>query len=271
MKKRFFAFGCSYTRSWGATWADFIGVNFDEYANFGRGGASNTFIMNRIVEFNENYGFNPETDYVIVMLTGFGRFSYLNNKENTSWQTNGDIYSNYSVTGDKVLEIFIENMWSDRWAVYQSWIAAKNIKNLLVRNNIKHDILMGINNTFFLEEMTADIERRNIIDAVSVKQACEIYDIVKYKESLDEWKNKRYKEKDHAFFQLENYRDMHPTTKMHYEYVLEKFPNFINEKTHTLLEKCNELCTYSSQSNHWHAFLPYQRTFDHTDHYRMLL
>jgi hypothetical protein len=35
---RFFAFGCSYTRYAYATWADYIGVNFDEYYNYGCGG-----------------------------------------------------------------------------------------------------------------------------------------------------------------------------------------------------------------------------------------
>ena len=34
IKKRFFAFGCSYTHwNLNPTWADFIGINFEEYYN----------------------------------------------------------------------------------------------------------------------------------------------------------------------------------------------------------------------------------------------
>ena len=62
--KRFFAFGCSYTSYSYATWADLIGIHFKEYYNYGRAGCSNAYIMNRVVEANEMYQFNPETDYV---------------------------------------------------------------------------------------------------------------------------------------------------------------------------------------------------------------
>ena len=51
-KSRFFAFGCSYT-NWihNPTWADFIGINYNKYYNFGRPGASNTYIMQKIKKY----------------------------------------------------------------------------------------------------------------------------------------------------------------------------------------------------------------------------
>jgi hypothetical protein len=55
--KRCFSFGCSYTNHCWVTWADFVGSNFDIYINFGRGGASNTFIMNQVFEQNDSIHF----------------------------------------------------------------------------------------------------------------------------------------------------------------------------------------------------------------------
>jgi hypothetical protein len=54
--KRFFVFGCSFTKHHWPTWADFIAVNYDEYYNFAQGGC-NTFIMNRMIEIDhlKNY------------------------------------------------------------------------------------------------------------------------------------------------------------------------------------------------------------------------
>ena len=68
MKKRLFAFGCSYTLYSYPTWVDFIGINFEEHYNYGRSGASNTFIMNRIIEANDQFKFNPDTDLILIML-----------------------------------------------------------------------------------------------------------------------------------------------------------------------------------------------------------
>ena len=74
--KRFFAFGCSFTKYKWPTWADILGTKFEEYYNFGRGGACNTYIMNKFIEADTKYKFNWETDYIVIMFTNFNRFSY---------------------------------------------------------------------------------------------------------------------------------------------------------------------------------------------------
>lgn len=72
--KRFFSFGCSFTKYHWATWADIIHKEMPdaEFHNFGQGGAGNLMISARIAEANTKYKFN-ETDLVAVMYTTFTR------------------------------------------------------------------------------------------------------------------------------------------------------------------------------------------------------
>jgi hypothetical protein len=39
-KKRFFSFGCSFTKSWeNPTWADYVGIEFDNFYNLAMPGS----------------------------------------------------------------------------------------------------------------------------------------------------------------------------------------------------------------------------------------
>ena len=49
MNKRLFTFGCSFTQWKWPTWADYIGINFDEYYNAGQAGSDNKHILNHIL------------------------------------------------------------------------------------------------------------------------------------------------------------------------------------------------------------------------------
>lgn len=88
--KRFFAFGCSVTNYSWPTWADIIGKNIPEYYNFGRAGAGNLFISNRIAEMNQRFSFS-ENDLIIVMWTSFDREDkYISG----DWKCYGNVYKN---------------------------------------------------------------------------------------------------------------------------------------------------------------------------------
>lgn len=235
MKKRCFAFGCSYTSYSYATWADLIGINFEEYYNFGLAGSSNTHMMNKLVEANEIHKFNPETDYVLVMLTGFGRFTYL--PPLSSWQAKGDLYAYNHNTNDAVTVEFVKNMWSDNWAVYQSWIAAKVIKQTL--KGINHAMVMGIDNSGYIDG-TADLHNS------VVPLAQEIYDILDVSITLDKWKEKN-QYTDSPFWVEEERRDGHPSTDVYLKYVREFFPQYNTEKTNNLVEYWKENFDHRSQ------------------------
>lgn len=89
--RRFFTFGCSFTRYSWATWADILAQEMPqaEFYNFGRGGGGNLFISSRIAEANVRYKF-CETDLVAVMFTTFTREDRW---VNGSWLTLGNIYN----------------------------------------------------------------------------------------------------------------------------------------------------------------------------------
>lgn len=89
MKRRFFAFGCSFTRYNWPTWADIVAHNYDEFQNWGHSGGGNTFIFNSIVEAHLKNEIKPH-DVVGVMWTNICREDrYVNNK----WLTPGNIFT----------------------------------------------------------------------------------------------------------------------------------------------------------------------------------
>ncbi len=256
---RFFAFGCSYTRYSFATWADYVGANFDEYCNYGRGGCSNTFIMNRFIEANEVHNINSN-DYVIVMVTGFGRFSYMPkmtpDKKVPEWVTNGDLYEYYTHTRDKKIEGFLEHMYSDDWAVYMSWIAIKTIKQMLDAKNIPHKFLMSMDNRHYLETDGSKWGKKYKINQLSVNRAQDIYTMLDDKQSFDEWKGERYVDKDYTIWTEENNRsDHHPTQKMHYEYLKDKLPEFSTDKSLKAFNKVEKIFINDSQPKQGHRFV----------------
>jgi hypothetical protein len=233
--KRCFVFGCSYTHYSYATWADLIGINFNEYYNYGRSGCSNTYIMNRVIEANNTYSFNPDTDYVLVMLTGFGRFSYL--PTNSIWQTKGDLHSYNYNSNDPVTIEFVKNMWSDDWAVYQSWIAAKVIKQTL--KDVKHSIVMGINNSAYIDGTA------NVSDPIK-PMANEIYNMLDIDITLDEWKTKNQYD-DSPYWEDIQHNDGHPSTNVYLKYIEEFFPRFNTTKTRKFVNRWNKNFDHSSQ------------------------
>ena len=248
--KRCFAFGCSYTRYSYATWADYIGVNFDEYYNYGRAGSSNTFIMNRIIEADSVFQFDPNTDYVLIMLTGFGRFSYLRQ----GWQTHGDLYGYYQATKDKSTEWFVNNMWSERGAVYQSWIAIKTIKEILTLKGIPFKMVMGIDNSHYMEETATKWGHTHSIAPSTIEKVLDIYKLLDDTESYDIWLQKRYQQSDYTTWKIHNRVDGHPTQKMHYDYLKDKFPEFDTDKTQEVFVKTESIFLDDSQTIQEHNF-----------------
>lgn len=79
--RRFFAFGCSFTKWKWATWADYLAAKLGiEYYNFAEPGVGNEYIFHKVVETNAKYNFN-KNDLVIICWTNFAREDrYKNNR-----------------------------------------------------------------------------------------------------------------------------------------------------------------------------------------------
>ena len=234
LKKRFFAFGCSYTH-WSAnpTWADFIGINFEEYYNLGKAGACNTYIMNQLIETNEKIQFNQETDVVIVALSGFGRFSYLqapqkNIKDGYDWITSGDIL--FKNPGhNQTAKLLANEIYNYTWAAYNSWIAIKVIKSIFTSKNIEHKIIMAVNNSHYLTDSDILGLNRGINTSDDIiSKIKNIYDTLDITETIDEFRL------DYITMNGDNTNE-HPNKEIHFQYISKYFPEFVTEKSKNLL------------------------------------
>jgi hypothetical protein len=234
IKKRFFAFGCSYTYwNLNPTWADFIGINFEEYYNLGRPGACNTYIMNQFIETDKKMQFNQETDVVIIALTGFGRFSYLQKTSKDvqlgyEWITNGDILFKNPDHPEKA-KLIANEIYNYTWAAYNSWIAISAIKSILSLKNIEHKIIMAIDNSHYLTD-TDVLDLNNGIYKFNdiVCKIENIYDTLDITETIDAVKLN--------YNLLRNISNIdHPNKEIHFQYMSKHFPEFVTEKSKNLL------------------------------------
>jgi hypothetical protein len=87
--KRFFSFGCSFTKYYWSTWADIVGIHIGESYNYGWPAAGNTYIASSIIEANKRHKFNSN-DLVMVMWTNIAREDrYVRD----GWVCAGNIYN----------------------------------------------------------------------------------------------------------------------------------------------------------------------------------
>jgi hypothetical protein len=252
-KDRFFAFGCSFT-NWPdyPTWADFIGINFKEYYNFGKPGACNTFIMQKLYEIDEVFNLNSETDFVMIALTGFGRFSYLEIPEKRypeeifeyKWETHGDILFGDEGHPEKV-KIIRKNLYNWPWAAYNSWIAFKLMKQLLVSKNIEHKVIMAIDNSHFINDaeiLQINHKFKNIGNIVPKIE--NIYKTLDVDLPIGLYR----RQNEDIYEPMGDDSREHPIKEIYYDYIQKYIPELITEKSKQLLNTPNE--SWQSMFNH---------------------
>jgi hypothetical protein len=94
--KRLFTFGCSYTQYTIPTWADFLGLEFKNFENWGQAGLGCRAIAERVAECHARNKFTAD-DIVIVQWSTHLRHDFYTNapilgrKEN--WKTFGSVFS----------------------------------------------------------------------------------------------------------------------------------------------------------------------------------
>jgi hypothetical protein len=236
---RFFAFGCSYTY-WihNPTWADFIGINYDKYYNFGKPGASNNYIMQKLIEADEVHNFNVDTDYIMVALTGFGRFTYLEipDKGGYSWITTGDILfpNEEHPTKAKLIRNEIYN-WP--WAAYDSWIATTIIKKLLTLKGIQHKIIMALDNSHYIDDAYT-LGLGHEFDNIGhiVPKIKNMYNILDIKEPIEV-----YRKNNMQTLYLDDDLGKHPNGRIYYDYCLKHMPELLSDKSLDLLNTPDEI------------------------------
>jgi hypothetical protein len=208
--KRFFAFGCSYTGYSWPTWADFVGVNFEEYYNFGRGGACNRYIMGTFLRVNDLHKFNKD-DLVIVMFTSVNRNLVYKDKQ-------------VLLLGDITEDHPSYNKFSYLDGLLNTWMSSKVIKNTLVSLNIDHYLLQGL--PLFWQMDPDNPQEMDILNRQYMVD--DFMDNLSIDYSLDEWYCENYEVKTSG--------DSHPKPNVHYEYVKKFLPQFKTDKSKEFLD-----------------------------------
>ena len=86
---RLFTFGCSFTKYKWMTWADILGMQYNEYYNYGYTGAGNVYIFGRFITALAKHKINKD-DTVMIMWTNVMREDrFICN----NWHLYGNIYT----------------------------------------------------------------------------------------------------------------------------------------------------------------------------------
>lgn len=222
MMKRFFAYGCSFTKWDYPTWADFIGVNFTEYYNRGRGGCDHTYMADLIFSDHLKFQFNPQTDLIFLCSTGFNRLTWFDKK---GYNCVGDLYNwqnsikQAGIHDHKKLDGFFETIWNLDWAFLRSCESIIQVKTFLDSLQIQSVFFEGVASKFILEKDFG-------LTTYTQDKLQHFFNLLQPITSLDRF---RCDYETHAY--NDGMIDGHPGQPRHYSYVKTYFPHLITEKS----------------------------------------
>ena len=230
--KRIFCFGCSFTHGYG-TWADILKRHFGDYPkedfyipkdqpqmvyNFGKPGAGNYYIFNKIVETSLEYNFNKD-DLILIEWSGVLREDRYKDGE---WHTPGNVTNNSQYSKAVIRDWFldIEGMIKRDY----SYIHA--IQKMLKADNLDYEMfsMNGVSRYDPAHQMMY-VEGR---ESEAIDSLIELY-----KDTLDELHPSMFKiiwgdetgYPNHRLVRGQKRRNPHPTPVEHLDY-LEKVFNF---------------------------------------------
>jgi len=244
MNDRFFAFGCSFTNWNYPTWADFIGINFKEYRNIGRTGGSNLHMLEKLVEIDNRFGLD-QNDTVYIMLTGVFRFSYCDNNEN--WNYDGDLINYVAKNNRTPMRNFIKDIYNETFAVHQTWTAVLAMKSILESKKVKHKILMGIDNSHYLQRNSHEHGRDLTNSIKSINKMKQVYEICDLDTSLESWliEHKIYQEV--AIQYKDGTVDGHPNYTSQFRFIERNFPEYYTDASKKLQQVTTQECQFLNQ------------------------
>jgi hypothetical protein len=219
--KRFFAFGCSFTKYIWATWANILAEDLrikynTEFYNLGKSGMGNEYMLNVAAQADAVYNFN-EDDLIIVCYTNVARIDQFTHG---NWQSRGNIFTSDSYKKLRKLDV--------------NELLMKNLAYIHVTNNfIKsrgcqfHALQMcQVDKIFNQMEVTQTFPIPNLYDMQDI-----------YKDTLAELQP--------SYFDVLwngdctprlNWFDPHPSPIEHYQYLKKVFNYNWNEDTSKKVE-----------------------------------
>ena len=242
--KRFFTFGCSFTRYRWPTWSNILHQelhNVKKYYNIGLIASGNQLISNRITEIDLKYKFN-ETDLVMVMWSTFCREDRW--VKERGWINTGSVWTQKEYDNE-----FIEK-YSDATGYVIRDMSLITLSNNYLSNSkcdaipmlsvpINHDFGRSIKNTIF--EPTYRVAK-NLYQPIVDSMPKSLQSV----EFNNKW------EVEHTYYN--NYRgdptvlqdDYHPGPIRYYQY-LSKIGFNLSESTLKYAEKYNKILRSSTQ------------------------
>ena len=267
--KRIFCFGCSFTGGLG-TWADILKRYYGDYPredfhipsdhpqmvyNFGKAGAGNYYIFNKIVETSLQYNFTKD-DLVLIEWSGVLREDRYKDGE---WHCHGNVTNNPQYSKALLRDWFldIEGMIKRDY----SYIHA--IQKMLKAGNIDYE-MFSMNGVSRYDPANMEVKNR---ESEAINSLIELY-----KDTLDElhpsmfkivfgdetiWPEERtplgtkWHSKEGDKYKVGRYRDVHPSPIEHLDY-LEKVFNF---KPSDELRTHTEEFTRKVIRDHWENYV----------------
>ena len=244
MNKRFFSFGCSFTKWYWPTWNDYIGLNFDEYHSYGRGGADNKNILYRLLQADREYKFTSD-DTVMVMFTSFNRMSYVDKDFH--------IHNIGDIVNDNLKLHPLGKNYNFPTAVYDSCIAIQSVESILKSKNVKYEFLQSMKHNFYNDDFEMGGDVREDLDYC--------LDLFKYP-IMENWVYENYDFlKERVVWKDINTHDGHPTMKHHFDFVKEFFPQYITDKVIEYYDNQQESFTDESLQKQEKIFLQLKGEF----------
>ena len=226
MRKRLFAFGCSYTRFEWLTWVDFLSPYFYETHNFGISGAGNTYIFNTFANLAANDAFRPK-DTIIIEWSSLLRENKIFAKDG-GYKLGGYVYSNVHYDTDYISKYF--NPLQTAFELVSFITSVKSIckeKNL----NLKmfymlppwiEDFFGEPVNVYFPSEEIKDNVENIFMDSRVMEVLKGLYDDNFIKPSLEEY---NLENKTHICYLKHKFEedqnlclDHHPAPNIHFQY-----------------------------------------------------
>jgi len=207
--KRLFAFGCSFTKYFWATWPEIIALDLDiEMYNYGRSGAGNTFIANSVAQADAVHNFN-QNDLIMIMWSNVCREDKW--KEN-EWVTPGNI--------------FTQNLFGRKYVKQWADVIGYMIRDL-GQIHLTQGFLKNTKCQYHMSQMVDILDQPNQFEIKNMQKDYQLHLSYMYKETLQTlcpsfynilWQNNMSYSKNINLYNGK-FPDPHPTPLEHFMYL----------------------------------------------------
>lgn len=224
-KRRLFTFGCSHTQYHWPSWANILGLNFDQHNNYGKPGTGNQRILNQLIRCHQHYKFR-ETDTIVIMLSSDDRFDYIERIADGKyhWAGKGSFFGPQDIFTDK----FIKSV--NQLNSYESTFTALTSMRLLLDTIKSKSIICCAFNIYDESEIKSerDMTRTERLYTTSLRK--EIRSMLDIEESLQHFSH-NFEPKTYEFItDGKRWTDGHFTIPIHLAFVKKYFSEFYDSK-----------------------------------------